>query len=186
LIPLASGTTIRNHFNANCKGGHLTCRSIGPSTCCGGTLHVPVDGAPSALFVSLPKQVTVIGWHPKSSNSQCGDVAKKVATSSPNKCLGTKATAGGKHFTGTSWTTVEGIEGEAQKCTSTIEPDALVLDDGHMYKLQAMEVGDVNTLLEFAVNGTLAADLPGVYGKYEIEKEGLEGRLQEMQGEPEE
>ncbi|KAF2256028.1 hypothetical protein BU26DRAFT_545480 [Trematosphaeria pertusa] len=200
LASLTSATTIRNHFKSNCKGGSLLYRNVAPNTCCSALRHNPPRGCPSAHFAGAPAHAIVAGWQRTRDGRNCGALKKRANTGAGHKkCIGISPSRG--QFAGTSWTrgaaskrdegdpTMSQDEGlqvdEGEKCTATVQPDAVILDDGHMYRVEGMEEGLLDALYEMAVNGTTQADLPASYDRFEEDPQGVQERLADMQGEEE-
>lgn len=199
LLTLSSAATIRNHFRRNCAGGHLLCRNINPNVCCGAVRSDPPRGSPSAFFASMPHHATVLGWQGSRDGRKCGALKRRASTGNGNhKCLGIPPNVG--QFAGTSWVrggrkrdvgylvngTTDGLGVQVgEVCNGTVGPDAIVLDDGHMYGVEGMGEEMVAQLYDMAMNGTGYADLPEVFDRFEEDVGGVEGRVAEMQGETE-
>lgn len=54
-----------------------------------------------------------------------------------------------------------------QTCNSSQKPNVLGLEDGQKYDIADMQDSLLHPLIEFAFNGTAAADIPQVYKKFE-------------------
>lgn len=97
-----------------------------------------------------------------------------------------------EQFAGSSWAKPAGQKREEppatadEKCEGTMQPQAIVLDDGHMYNTEDMSDDMFDYLTDLAANGTTQAGLPSSFAKYVEDEEGVQARLADMQGEEEE
>ncbi|KAM5445174.1 hypothetical protein MaudCBS49596_007763 [Microsporum audouinii] len=167
LATVVTGANIKNHFKDGCKGGYLDYPNIAPRICV------------SALHDGMTK-----GAATSNRDNLCGALKKHSRVGNSNhKCLG--KLQGGTQYAGSSWTQPGQLNAKAEEkdiaCTGQMAPYSLVLDDGHKYALSDMDDGMIASLYDLTVNGTAFQNVPGEYAAFEIEKESVQQRAQEIQ-----
>lgn len=184
FIPLATvvaGANIRNHFGDNCRGGYLDYPNIAQRICASALHDNNTKGAVTVAFSQLPQRSNMNGWQNTREGGICGSLQKQENVgNTDHRCL-SRLPAGGQ-YAGSSWT-APGLRGSSEedvRCTSEMAPHALVLNDGHKYALGGMEKDMINSLYDLAVAGSGFEDLPSEFAAFEIEKEGIQQRAQEI------
>ncbi|KAF2788439.1 hypothetical protein K505DRAFT_255545 [Melanomma pulvis-pyrius CBS 109.77] len=166
LAAAASAIDIRFHNGGDCNGGWIGCASIGPDNCCTSeAVHHPSVG-----FYAIPKnwKIGTRGF----TNGGCSTLrASGDVFGVDTSCL----RAGGNIFTGATYyfrnrKVAEATCETGQTCKSPQKPDLLGLEDGQKYQIADMEDHLLDVLIDFAFNGTTAADIPAVYEKFEIKE----------------
>ncbi|KAF3480247.1 uncharacterized protein GIQ15_05594 [Arthroderma uncinatum] len=183
LAAVVAGANIRNHFEDGCRGGYINYPNIAQRTCALGLHDNNTKGSVSIAFSALPQHSAVYGWQGNRSGNLCGTIAKKDNVgNTDHKCLG--SLSGGSQYAGSSWTQPGfNLRGAKQDttCTAKVAPHSLVLNDGHKYILGGMEEDMMKSLYDLAVKGTTSQELPSEYAVFEIEKESVEQRAQDIQ-----
>lgn len=182
---LSAAVDIKNYYHGGCKGGYRNYANIGPRTCASFPKYY--QGAHSVRFSDVPKDAELFGWQisHRTGSGRCSYLAKRAnAGSNPNYCMDFSETD--ERLSGSSWKNSgkaarDVAPTEDEKCTEAMDAHQLVLDDGHMYDLTKMDQDQIGSLSELAVNGTTSQALPAEFAPFEIEKDAVQSRLQDMQ-----
>ncbi|KAF2251985.1 hypothetical protein BU26DRAFT_602456 [Trematosphaeria pertusa] len=178
LAGITASASIKSHFRPDCTGGYLSFPEVNAHQCAHGVQHtderLDIPGTPSASYTGIPSNSQLFGWRSTHDASFCGELKARYSVGDEkSKCVTHTEDTG---FEGTSWAK----KGDNEKCEGSIDPSWLVLDDGHMYSLKNMSLTMISDLYIFGVNGKTYAGLPDSYDDYEVYKNGVESRLQDM------
>ncbi|EGD94921.1 secreted protein [Trichophyton mentagrophytes] len=182
LATVVAGANIRNHFEDNCKGGYLDYPNIAQRICASALHDHNTKGAVTVAFSQLPQRSDMNGYQSTRDGGICGSLQKRQNVgNTDHKCL--PKLAGGSAYAGSSWTApgFKAASEEDTKCTGEMAPHALVLNDGHKFALGDMEKDMVNSLYKLAIAGKGFQELPSEFASFEIEKEGVQQRAQEIE-----
>ncbi|KAF1846860.1 uncharacterized protein K460DRAFT_392349 [Cucurbitaria berberidis CBS 394.84] len=167
LAAAASAIDVRIHAGSNCDRGAYECLNLTPNRCC----YVESGLYGSIGFYGVPTNWNIeCRGHSRSGDNRCG-VQKVTENLSGGtfKCLrGGGFTGAGYGFRGKKRSSeVCDAETSGQTCTEFQKADVIVLEDGKKYLLSGMEESLLDELVQLAMNGTVAADIPEGFKKFE-------------------
>jgi len=123
-------------------------------------------------FRNLPIGSEMRGWQVdrKVRDSLCGFKAHSGKNRKRNDCLEFPHASGA--FSAGSYGAAKKRRGAEDKddseCTGVAKPHALVLDDGKKYDVRDMDEALLGSLHALAANGTLEADIPHLFKRFEV------------------
>ncbi|KAF2473116.1 uncharacterized protein BDR25DRAFT_302123 [Lindgomyces ingoldianus] len=169
LVAAVSAIDIRLRSGGGCTGTYVACVGINPNTCCsnGGTAFIAVG----AVAIPSNWRIELRTYQNGGCNTLRGIQGSGGVT---NMCISendgiARLTGGGWNFSSKK-RNAGAAACSTTGCTSTVKPDILVLEDETTtFAIAEMEESLLNVLMDYAINGTQAADLPQVYEPYKIE-----------------
>jgi hypothetical protein len=121
----------------------------------------------------MPRNALILGYQRSRDGNNCGAEARRETLGNGGTgCL--QEIGGGATYSGGAWIqngrSAIAAEDVNTECEATQRVDTVVLDDGTGYKLNGLEDGLIEELLDMLVNGTVKNDVPEAFAAFEVAK----------------
>ncbi|KAJ4373058.1 hypothetical protein N0V83_003349 [Neocucurbitaria cava] len=158
----ATAIDVRMYDNGNCGGGFYEWKNVDPKVCCARNN----DHHSSAEWRAIPTN-----WHLNVGAYRQNNCEVLVASRDTNDQASVCLTGARYHFRDTKRAEQDSCDAPGaseevqQQCEQQVPPSRVGLADGSLYNIVGLETDMVDTLIDFAYNGSSAADVPEVYAK---------------------